>query len=95
MVPPQLHEQLGVVVQQFLATKAEADLKKWSNAVDYTATRAGYLMCNDLEVAARLAQAEPVTVGSDDPKEKVRDLVQWTISEEYFALREQLGLTIA
>jgi hypothetical protein len=95
LVPPQLHEQLGVVVQRFLATKAEADLKKWSNAVDYTATRAGYLMCNDLEVAARLAQAEPVTVGSDDPKEKVRDLVQWTISDEYFALREQLGLTIA
>jgi tetratricopeptide (TPR) repeat protein len=95
MVPPQLYEQLGVVVQQFLATKAEADLKKWSNAVDYTATRAGYLMCNDLEVAARLAQAEPVTVGSDDPKEKVRDLVQWTISDEYFNLREQLGLTIA
>jgi hypothetical protein len=95
MVPPQLHEQLGVVVQQFLATKAEADLKRWSNAVDYTATRAGYLMCNDLEVAARLAQAEPVTVGSEDPKEKVRDLVQWTISDEYFTLREQLGLTIA
>jgi tetratricopeptide (TPR) repeat protein len=95
MVPPQLHEQLGVVVQQFLATKSEADLKRWSNAVDYTATRAGYLMCNDLEVAARLAQAEPVTVGNDDPKEKVRDLVQWTISDEYFNLREQLGLTIA
>jgi hypothetical protein len=95
MVAPQLLEQLGVVVQRFLATQAEADLKKWANAVDYTATRAGYLMCNDLEVAARLAQAEPVTVGNDDPKEKVRDLVQWTISDEYFALREQLGLTIA
>jgi tetratricopeptide (TPR) repeat protein len=95
LVPPQLLEQLGVVVQQFLASKTEADLKKWSNAVDYTATRAGYLMCNDLEVAARLAQAEPVTVGSDDPKEKVRDLIQWTISDEYFNLREQLGLTIA
>jgi hypothetical protein len=95
LVPPQLYEQLGVVVQRFLSTKAEADLKRWSNAVDYTATRAGYLMCNDLEVAARLAAAEPVTVGSDDPKEKVRDLVQWTISDEYFSLREQLGLTIA
>jgi hypothetical protein len=95
LVPPQLLEQLGVVVQQFLSTKADADLKRWSNAVDYTATRAGYLMCNDLEVAARLAQAEPVTVGSEDPKEKVRDLVQWTISDEYFTLREQLGLTIA
>jgi hypothetical protein len=94
LIPPQLMEQLGVVVQRFIATKAEADLHRWSNAVDYTATRAGYLMCNDLEVAARLVQAEPVAVGSVDPKEKVRDLVQWTISDEYFSLREQLGLTI-
>ncbi len=95
MVPPQLVEQLVVVVQRFLAAKAEADLNRWSNAVDYTATRAGYLMCGDLEIAARMASAEPMTVGSVDPKDKVRDLVQWTISDEYFALRDQLGLTIA
>src|SRR5207253_9852142 len=47
LVPPQLYEQLGVVVERFMSSKAEADLKRWSNAVDYTATRAGYLMCND------------------------------------------------
>ena len=93
-VPPQLIEQLAVVVQRFLETKAEADLHKWSNAVDYTATRAGYLMCGDLDVAARLAQTEPVAVGSVEPKEKIRDLIQWTVSDEYFALREHLGLTI-
>ena len=78
-VPPQLAEQLAVVVQRFLETKAEADLHKWSNAVDYTATRAGYLMCGDLDVAARLAQTEPVAVGSVEPKEKIRDLIQWTV----------------
>jgi hypothetical protein len=88
-------EQLVSVVQRFLSTKGEADLNRWSRAVDYTATRAGYLMCNDLEVTARLVQAEPVAVGSVDPKDKIRDLIQWTVSDEYFALREQLGLTIA
>ncbi len=95
LVPPQLMEQLAVVVQRFLATKGEADLSKWSNAVDYTATRAGFLMCGDLDVAARCIQAEPLTVGSVDPKEKIRDLVAWSVSDEYFALREHLGLTIA
>jgi tetratricopeptide (TPR) repeat protein len=93
-VPPQLMEQLASVVQRFIETKAEADLHVWSNAVDYTATRAGYLMCGDLDVAARLVQTEPVAVGSVEPKEKIRDLIQWTVSEEYFALREHLGLTI-
>ncbi len=93
-VPPQLLEQMAVVVQKFLAAKAEADLHRWSNAVDLTATRAGFLMCNDLEVAARLVAAEPVSVGTMEPKDKVRDLLQWSISDEYFALREHLGLTI-
>jgi tetratricopeptide (TPR) repeat protein len=94
LVPPQMHEQLGVVVQRFIATKAEADLHKWSNSVDLTATRAGFLVCNDLDVAARLVQTEPVSVGIVEPKDKIRDLIQWSLSDEYFALREHLGLVI-
>ncbi|HVZ74315.1 MAG TPA: tetratricopeptide repeat protein [Polyangia bacterium] len=92
---PQLVEQLGVVVQRFIqSSKGEADLHKWSNAVDLTGTRAGLLMCNDLEVASRLAQSEPVAVGVVEPKEKIRDLILWSISDEYFTLREHLGLVI-
>jgi golgin subfamily B member 1 len=93
-VPPQMMEQLAVVVQRFVASKAEADLPRWAAAVDYTTTRAGFLMCNDLDVAARLVQAEPVAVGAAEPKEKIRDLLQWSISDEYFAVREHLGLVI-
>jgi len=59
-----------------------------------TATRAGFLVCNDLDVAARLVQTEPVAVGVVEPKEKIRDLIQWSISDEYFTLREHLGLII-
>jgi len=94
LVPPQMHEQLGVVVQRFVTAKGEADLHKWSNAVDLTATRAGFLVANDLDVAARLVQTEPVSVGVAEPKDKIRDLIQWSISDEYFTLREHLGLVI-
>ena len=94
LTSPQMLEQLSAVVQRFIAAKSEADLHKWSNAVDFTATRAGFLVCNDLDVAAKLVQTEPVAVGVVEPKEKIRDLVQWSISEEYFALREHLGLVI-
>ena len=94
LVPPQMLEQLAVVVQRFFANKGEADLNKWSNAVDLTATRAGFLVANDLDVAARLVQTEPVSVGIVEPKEKIRDLIQWSISDEYFTLREHLGLVI-
>ena len=93
-VPPQMIEQLAAVVQRFITAKGEADIHKWSNAVDMTATRAGFLICDDLEVAARLVQAEPVSIGVAEPKDKIRDLVLWSISDEYFALREHLGMHI-
>jgi tetratricopeptide (TPR) repeat protein len=93
-LPPQLMEQLAEVVRLFLESKAEADLHKWALAVDFTATRAGFLLCNDLEVAAQQVLSEPVAVGSADPRDKVRDLIQWSVSEEYFELRNHLGLAI-
>jgi len=82
------------VVQRFVTSQAEADITRWARAVDLTATRAGFLMCNDLDVAARLVQVEPVAVGVAEPKDKIRDLLQWSISDEYFAVREQLGMVI-
>jgi tetratricopeptide (TPR) repeat protein len=93
-LPPQQMETLAEVVRRFLESKAEADLHKWATAVDYTSTRAGFLMCNDLEVAAQAIASEPIAVGSADPKDKIRDLLQWSVSEEYFELRSHLGLAI-
>lgn len=93
-VPPQMIEQLAAVVQRFISAKGEADIHKWSNAVDMTATRTGFLICGDLEVSTRIVQAEPVSIGVADPKEKIRDLVLWSVSDEYFALREHLGMQI-
>ena len=93
-VAPQQIEQLAAVVQRFVTNKGEADIHKWANAVDMTATRMGFLICNDLEVATRIVQTEPVSIGVADPKEKIRDLVLWSVSDEYFALREHLGLQI-
>src|SRR5204863_328793 len=60
-VAPQQIEQLAAVVQRFVANKGEADIHKWANAVDMTATRMGFLICNDLEIATRIVQTEPVS----------------------------------
>jgi tetratricopeptide (TPR) repeat protein len=94
LIPPQMLEQLGAVVKKFIAAKGEADINKWATAVDLTATRAGFLICNDLDVSARMVNTEPVSIGVAEPKDKLRDLVLWSISDEYFTLREHLGLVI-
>ena len=39
LVPAQMIEQLGAVVQRFVSAKGEADISRWATAVDLTATR--------------------------------------------------------
>jgi len=93
-VRPEWHEQLALVVQRFIQTKGQIDLGKWSQAVDLTSHRTGFLICNDLALAARFIQMEPATVGGLSAKDKIKELVLYSISEEYFDLRQHLGITI-
>jgi hypothetical protein len=69
-------------------------MQKWSTAVDLTAHRAAFVVSNDLQLAARFIQMEPATVGGMSAKDKIKELVLYAISEQYFELREHLGLTI-
>ena len=63
--------------------------------VEVTAIRAGFLVCNDLEVARRMIQAIPPEGPNDlPPKDKLKELVLFSVSENYFKLREALGIQI-
>jgi golgin subfamily B member 1 len=94
-MPPQLLEQLGGVVQRFVQAAPEINLAQWGHAVEATSHRAGFVVCGDLEVAARMVSAEPVSVGGPQVKDKIKELVLYSISEEFFTVRAQMGLTIA
>jgi hypothetical protein len=91
-MPPHAMEQLGLVVQKFIQAAPEINLAKWGHAVDAVSHRAGFVVCGDLEVAARMVSAEPVTVGGPQVKDKIKELVLYSISEEFFAVRAQMGL---
>jgi hypothetical protein len=93
-MPPQVLEQLGSVVARFIQAAPEINLTKWGHAVEATSHRAGFVVCGDLEVAARMVSAEPVTVDEPQVKDKIKELVLYSISDEYFTVRTQLGLTI-
>ncbi|KAB2911170.1 MAG: tetratricopeptide repeat protein, partial [Kofleriaceae bacterium] len=83
---PAVYEQLAAVVQRFIQAAPKVDLATWGHAVDGTSHRAGFVVCGDLEVASRMVSAEPVTVGGPQVKDKIKELVLYSISEEYFAV---------
>jgi hypothetical protein len=96
-VPPQVQEQLSVLVKRYAAAHGgdvaviTAALPRWARAACLTTIRAGLLLAGDLEVGVRLGEALAAPVGID-PADVVRDLSAWSTSEAYSDLRSLLGL---
>ncbi|NUP10097.1 MAG: tetratricopeptide repeat protein [Polyangiaceae bacterium] len=88
-------EGLKMAVRKFIQDEeAKANIKRWSQTVELTSTRAGFLLSGDLEVAKKIIAAEPQLPGDLTPQEKLKELLVFAVSENYFKLRKQLGLDI-
>lgn len=91
---PVERDSLRLIVQKFIEDGAKADLKRWMQAVDVTGARAGLLLCADLEIAKKIIAAEPQLPGDLAPPEKLKELIVFSVSEQYLALRKALGIAI-
>ncbi|MBX3270938.1 MAG: tetratricopeptide repeat protein [Sandaracinaceae bacterium] len=93
MQPAQV-DALRRLGKRFVDAGARTDIKRWLQAVELTACRTGFLVCNDLDTAARMVTQLPAAAVDVPPKDKVKELVLFSVSEEYFRLREHLGIRI-
>jgi tetratricopeptide (TPR) repeat protein len=91
---PTAKDMLASLVSRLLQSGASIDLKKWVAACDLTADRAAMMLCHDLEVATALVKAtEDPSLGVSQ-KDRLKELTLFAASEDYFALREKLVVTI-
>ena len=79
----------GIVVKKFIEDGAKANIKRWMQAVEITACRAGLLLCGDLEIAKKIIAAEPQLPGDLPPPEKLKELI--VFSRERAVLRAPQG----
>ncbi|MGH7272282.1 MAG: tetratricopeptide repeat protein, partial [Polyangiaceae bacterium] len=91
---PVQRESLKLVVQKWTEDGAKADLKRWIQSIEITASRAGLLLCADLEIAKKIIGAEPQMPGDLPPAEKMKELLVFSVSEQYFNLRKALGIAV-
>ena len=94
MQPAQV-EELAKASKIFVKRGARTDVKRFIQTVELTACRAGFLVCNDLEASiSMLTQLD--SAGPDDlsPNEKTKELILFSVSQEYFRLREAIGITL-
>ena len=95
MVPKPVIEQMAVVGQQLLAARGEViDMEGWMSATDLSAARVGFVLGSDLPAAARVISTEPATTSPLGAKQRLKDLIAYSVSEEYFAVRKFLGLDL-
>ena len=92
---PMQIEGLKLAVKKFVADGARANIKRWAQTAEVTSARAGLLLCGDLEIAKKIVAAEQQLPGDLTPQEKLKELLVFSVSEPYFKLRQQLGISIA
>jgi hypothetical protein len=72
----------------------QTELRGYIEAVEHTANRAGILLCADVEVAKRCLAKDPGVAARLPERSKVRDLMLFCLSSNFFSLRKALGLSI-
>lgn len=79
---------------QLLAQSGTIDFNEWSNDAERVAHRIGLLLCNEITAALDVIRDPdfPVVVSRAD---LAHDLLVWAVSDDYFALRRELGISIS
>ena len=88
-------DALRSLVRKFVESGGSADIKQWMRGVEFTACQAGFVLTHDLAVAGRMVPQLP-SGGSVDspPKDKLKELLLFSVSERYFRIRAALGVEI-
>ena len=84
--------RLEELVERFETEGARADLVAWARSIEIAATRAGLLLCGDLKVVSDLLEADDRVVGDLTPRDRIHDLLPFSVSHVYAELRGELGI---
>jgi tetratricopeptide (TPR) repeat protein len=95
LVPRQVTERLAVVARKLVSARGDSiDVQGWITAADLTAARVGFVLTSDLKAAARVISSEPAGSSPLTSKQRLKDLLAYSVSEDYFAVRKLLGLEV-
>jgi tetratricopeptide (TPR) repeat protein len=87
-------DALRSMTQKLLEAAPELDMKGWMAGVDLSADRLGFVLSNDLKVASAVIEASPEDSAVISRKDRMRELMVYSISEPYFELRKAIGISL-
>ncbi len=90
-------EPLRDLVGRLIAKGEAIDVRRWVAATELTGYRVGLLLAGDLRIAAKMILLEQAPLGvaaAISLRDKLQDLVLYSISDDYFAARHSLGVDV-
>jgi len=87
-------DTLRSLTQKLLEAAPELDMRRWMAGVDLSADRMGLLMGNDLKYANAVVENSPDEAAVVSKKDRLRELLAYSVSEEYFEVRKALGIAL-
>jgi hypothetical protein len=97
LMRPDDQAALTALANEVIERGVNPDVSQWLQDVEIAANRAGHLLSNDLEVSMRLLRtAHQQGTGWSDLslQDALDDLQRYQVSEQYLALRQQVGAAI-
>jgi hypothetical protein len=86
-------ELLASQVSKLLQSGTTIDLKKWVAGIDLTADREGFVLADNVQIETEvMRESEDQAVNLS--KERMKEVVLFSISDEFFELRQKLVIAI-
>lgn len=94
-IPQVERAQLAKLFKKMSDNSAQhLNLSKWLEMLEHTANRLGFLLANDLFAVGQVIKNEPGQFSKAPTQDRMRELILFALSNEYFQLRQSLGLAI-
>ncbi len=81
-------------VALYLKSVPAVDIDQWLKAAELTANRVGLVLSGNVNSAIKVIKEDSTPYSRLTVNEKIDDILEYSVSETYFALREALHLTI-
>jgi hypothetical protein len=95
LLAPSQRAELKPVAKRFVETHgAELDIPSWIAATDLTASRVALTLSGDVCAAARVLASEPSGQSPLSARERINDLLAFSVSPEHFTARTTLALHV-
>ncbi len=94
-MPPPALARLGEATRRLNGGAEALDIEKWIGATDLSAARLALALTGELAAAFRVISSEAIPQSTVPVHRRMADLVAFSVSDDYFTLRRELGLNVA